>query len=106
MPVIEINDNQFEQEVINSEKLTIVDFWAPWCGPCRKMSPILDEIAEEMKNDIKVVKINTDINLKSATEYQIASLPSVYIFKSGEAKEVLAGLTPKSIVISTIQKYI
>ncbi len=103
---IEIDDKNFEQEVINSDSLTVVDFWAPWCGPCRKMGPVLDEIAEELKDKIKVVKINTDENIKTATEYQISSLPSLFIFKNGEAKETLVGLMPKSSIISNIQKYL
>ena len=103
---INITDSSFEHEVINSDKLTVVDFWAPWCGPCRKMGPVLDEIAEEFKDKIKVVKINTDENLKTATEYQISSLPSVFIFKNGEPKETMVGLMPKNAVISNIQKYL
>ena len=103
---INITDSSFEQEVVNSDKLTVVDFWAPWCGPCRKMGPVLDEIAEEFKDKIKVVKINTDENLKTATEYQISSLPSVFIFKNGEPKETMVGLMPKNAVISNIQKYL
>lgn len=103
---LDIDDSTFEKEVLNAEGITIVDFWAPWCGPCRKMGPLLDEIAEEYKNQVKVVKINTDENLKTATEYQISSLPSVFIFKNGEAKETMVGLMPKSTIISNIQKYI
>lgn len=103
---IDITDENFESEVINSDCLTVVDFWAPWCGPCRKMGPILDEISEEFKDKIKVVKINTDENLKSATEYQISSLPSVFIFKNGDVKETMIGLMPKSAVVSNIQKYL
>ncbi len=103
---IDIDDATFEAEVLNNECLTVVDFWAPWCGPCRKMGPVLDEIAEEFKEKIKVVKINTDENLKTATEYQISSLPSIFIFKNGEAKETMVGMMPKSAIISNIQKYL
>ena len=102
----DIDDLSFEKEVINEKGVTVVDFWAPLCGPCRKMGPLLDEIAEEFKDKIKVVKINTDDNLKTATEYQISSLPSVFIFKNGEAKETLVGLMPKSAIISNIQKHL
>lgn len=103
---IEIDDSSFEKEVLNSENLTVVDFWAPWCGPCRKMGPLLDEIASEFQDKIKVVKINTDENLKTATEYQISSLPSLFIFKNGEAKETMVGLMPKSAIVSNIQKHL
>ena len=103
---IEINDSSSENEVLKSETLTVVDFWAPWCGPCRKMGPLLDEIAEEFKDKIKVVKVNTDENLKTATDYQISSLPSIFIFKNGEAKETMVGLMPKSAIVSNIEKYL
>lgn len=103
---IDIDDNTFEKEVLNNDTLTVVDFWAPWCGPCRKMGPLLDEIADEYKEKIKVVKINTDENLKTATEYQISSLPSIFIFKNGEAKETMVGLMPKSAIVSNIQKHL
>lgn len=103
---IDITDATFENEVLNSESITVVDFWAPWCGPCRKMGPVLDEIASEYEGKIKVAKINTDENLKVAKEYQISGLPSIVIFKNGEAKETLVGLMPKSAIVSNIEKYV
>lgn len=103
---IDITDATFENEVLKSESITVVDFWAPWCGPCRKMGPVLDEIAEDFGGKIKVAKINTDENLKIAKEYQISGLPSIVIFKNGEAKETLVGLMPKSAIVSNIEKHL
>ena len=100
----DITDATFEAEVLKSESLTLVDFWAPWCGPCRKMGPLLDEIASEFEGRLKVVKINTDENLKTAKEYQISGLPSLLLFKNGEAKEIMVALMPKSSIISNIEK--
>ncbi len=102
----DINDATFEQEVLQAETLTLVDFWAPWCGPCRKLSPIIDEIASEYEGKLKVVKVNTDENLKTAKEYQISGLPSLLLFKNGEAKEVMVGLMPKSTIVSNIEKLV
>ena len=102
----EINDSSFEKEVLKTEGVAVVDFWAPWCGPCRKMAPVLDEVAEELKDKVKIFKINTEENAKTASEYMISSIPCLFIFKNGEAKETLVGLMPKSHIISNIQKYL
>jgi thioredoxin 1 len=103
---IEVTDTTFEQEVKNSSIPVLVDFWAPWCGPCRKIAPIIDEIAEEFQGRIKVVKLNTDENIKTAQEYSISGIPSLLIFKNGEAVERLVGLMQKSNLQSSIEKYI
>lgn len=102
---IDVNDANFEEEVLKTDKLVVVDFWATWCGPCRKLGPVLDEIAAEFGEKVKFVKANTDDALKTAKDYAISGLPSLLIFKEGKAIERLVGLMPKSAIISNIEKH-
>ncbi len=102
---IDINDANFEAEVLNCDKPVVVDFWATWCGPCRKLGPVLDEVANEFGDKVKFVKVNTDENLKTAKDYAISGLPSLLVFKNGKAVERLVGLMPKSSIISNIEKH-
>ncbi|MDR1327417.1 MAG: thioredoxin [Heliobacteriaceae bacterium] len=103
---IDITDSSFEQEVLSSGQPVVVDFWAPWCGPCRKLGPVLDEIAGEFDGKVKFVKINTDENVKTAKDYAISGLPSLLVFKDGKALERIVGLMPKSAIISNIEKHL
>ena len=100
----EINDSNFQHVVLESNKPVVVDFWAQWCGPCRKITPVLEQIQNEFIDEIKVVKIDADKNTQSAKEYGVISLPSILLFKNGEVKEVMVGMMPKSAIVSNIKK--
>ncbi|WP_408956112.1 thioredoxin [Natroniella sp. ANB-PHB2] len=100
--VIKASENDFEKEVINSEKPVLVDFWAPWCGPCKAIAPVLDEIADEYEDKVKVVKVNVDDNQKLAQEYQVTSIPNIIFFKGGEEVEQQVGFASKEGLISKI----
>ncbi|MGN0915760.1 MAG: thioredoxin [Succinivibrio sp.] len=93
--VLHINDNQFETEVLNSDKLVLVDFWATWCGPCKMIGPYLEELAEELP-DVKIVKVDIDKNSAYATKYGVMSIPNLLLFKNGEIVNRQIGALPKS----------
>ena len=104
--VQEINKDVFDIEVLNNDSLTVVDFFANWCGPCRKISPVLEEIERELGNKVKFAKIDTDENLEAAKTYQISGLPTLLVFKNGEVVERMVGLMPKSSIITNIEKHL
>jgi thioredoxin 1 len=104
--VQEVNVSNFEEEVIKNDKVTIVDFFADWCGPCRKLSPIIEEIEQELSDKVKFTKINTDENIPLAQEYQISGIPTLLVFKNGELIERMVGLMPKSSIITNIEKHL
>ena len=94
------NENDFEDEVLKSKLPVIVDFWAEWCGPCKMLSPILEELSDEMKNEINVVKVNLDENQDLAMKYSIRSIPTLLLFKEGNLIDTKVGLLPKSEIVT------
>jgi thioredoxin len=91
----EVNDNNFQAEVIESETPVLVDFWAPWCGPCRMVAPVLEEIAQEKGEALKIVKLNTDENQQTAIAYEVLSIPTLILFKNGQIAKKVIGAYPK-----------
>jgi thioredoxin 1 len=100
----EITDSTFEAEVLQADKPVLVDFWAPWCGPCRMVGPVLDEIAGEKQDAVKIVKINTDENYQFAGKYGVMSLPTLLIFKGGQPVDKLIGAHPKRTIVDRIDQ--
>ena len=103
MSVKSIKEKEFESEVINSDKPVLIDFWAEWCGPCKEIAPILEEIADEMQDTIKVVKINIDENPNIPNKYGIQSIPTMIIFKKGQPISTKIGAAIKSEVKTWIE---
>lgn len=104
--VLEVSDAQFESEVKKSGTPVLVDFWAPWCGPCRALAPIIEEIATDYTGKLKVVKVNTDENLETAQAYRISGIPTLIVFKDGEPVEQLVGNHKKSTLTEVIDKHV
>ncbi|ACK69266.1 thioredoxin [Gloeothece citriformis PCC 7424] len=101
-----VTDDSFKQEVLDSEIPVLVDFWAPWCGPCRMVAPVVDEIAEQYAGQVKVVKLNTDENPSVASQYGIRSIPTLMIFKGGQRVDMVVGAVPKTTLSNTLEKYL
>ena len=104
--VVEITDSNFESEVLKSDKLTLVDFWAPWCGPCKIIGPLMEELANDYEGKVKFTKLNVDDNPNTATTYGIRGIPTIIFYKNGEVVEQVVGAVPKSELEKVITKEI
>ena len=103
--MINTTEMTFENDVLNKKGLVLVDFWAPWCGPCKMVGPILEEVAEENKNDIQISKVNVDDNGQLAQSYGIQSIPTMILFKDGKPVDGAIGVKPKAYFEGLIKKY-
>ena len=99
-----VSDKEWDAEVLSSDTPVLVDFWAPWCGPCKMVAPVVDELAEEYDGKVKFVKLNTDDNIETASKYGIRSIPTIMVFKGGEAVEQVVGFRPKSELKKSLDK--
>lgn len=106
MPTVEITDSNFEQEVIKSEIPVLIDFWAVWCGPCKAIAPVIEEISNEYEGKLKVGKLDIDNNQEVSVKYGIRSIPTLLIFKEGKIVDQIVGAIPKSQIISKLSAHV
>jgi len=104
--VMEINESQFEQEVMQASLPVLLDFWAPWCGPCKMLGPVLEELARANDSRLKVVKVNVDENPDLAQQYEVMGIPALFLFKDGEVIDSFTGAMSKQVLTEKIDKYI
>ncbi|MBC7362851.1 MAG: thioredoxin [Candidatus Aminicenantes bacterium] len=104
--ITQATDNNFEQEVLRSDLPVLVDFWAPWCGPCLMVAPAIEEIAETYQGKLKVVKVNVDENPRLSASYQILSIPTLILFKGGQPVDSVIGALPKNRLVSFLSKHL
>ena len=102
---LEITDSNFKEIVLNSEKPVLVDFWATWCGPCRMIAPIVEELHEELEGKAVIGKVDVDSNSESSANYGVRNIPTLLIFKDGEVVDKLVGAVPKSQILEKLESY-
>lgn len=102
---IEVNDANFDREVLQTKELVLIDFWAPWCAPCRIIAPVIEELADEFAGQVKVCKLNTDENPYTAMRYNITGIPTLGIFRNGEMVDRIIGAYPKSFIVDKLKYY-
>ena len=100
--VTDVSDATFDAEVLKSAQPVLVDFWAPWCGPCKMVSPLVEQLAKDLTGKLKVVKLNTDDNVGVATQYKIMGIPSLLVFKNGQEVERIVGYQPKEALFKKV----
>lgn len=103
---LEFTDSNFETEVLQSDVPVLVDFWAPWCGPCKLLTPTIEELANDFAGKVKVGKVNTDENPQTSMSHQISAIPTVVLFKNGQPVERFVGVTPKDKFVAAIEKHL
>ena len=106
LAALEITDNNFNEEVLNSDKPVLVDFWAEWCGPCKMVSPIVEELSDEYDGKLKVTKLDVDSNPQTAASFGIRGIPTLLVFKDGAAVDQIVGAVPKSTLTERLDKII
>jgi len=102
--IVEVVDSVFDKEVMESEVPVLIDFWAPWCGPCRALSPVIEEISNDYEGSVKVGKVNVDENPQTTMKFRIRSIPTLIVFKNGEVAEQIVGAVPKSEIEKVLNK--
>jgi thioredoxin 1 len=104
--VLDVTDETFDTEVLKAAEPVLVDFWAPWCGPCKMLAPTVDALATDYAGRVRVVKVNTDVSRKAAMNYRIEGIPTLLLFKGGQPVERVVGLQPKDRLAATLDKHL
>jgi thioredoxin len=106
MKPVTISDDNFENEVLKSDKPVLIDFWATWCGPCRTIAPVVEELATEYDGKVKIGKLDVDNNQQTAIKYGVRSIPTLLVFKNGQVKETIIGAVPKGQIVQKLNSVI
>jgi thioredoxin 1 len=102
---VAVTDADFEQQVEQNDKLTVVDFWATWCGPCRMIAPILDQLAADYKDQVKVTKLDVDANIKTSSRFNVRSIPTLLFFKDGRVVDQVIGAVPRPVIEGKLHQH-